>query len=219
MLMLPEDPPHSSTRCPTSRKCSGAHYTSHKPYLVMQWWYVIQHFPDNVDQRRTDISTTAVSQLSRLGTKTTDRRVPICPPAWKYRYVSPRRAHRRLLSLLQTATGIGILYSFDKVEPEASIFVVQLGHWITAFFSMTFATNVICTGAPSAYPHCTRTETSPECVHERAHGSTGSIPHLGDQPGACLYRLPASQPAASARLDRRVWRALLCDSPRASRAL
>lgn len=46
-----------------------------------------------------------------------------------------------------TATGIGILYSFDKVVPQADIFVVQLGHWITAFFSMTFATNVICTGA------------------------------------------------------------------------
>lgn len=54
---------------------------------------------------------------------------------------------------------MGILYSFDKVEPEASIFVVQLGHWITAFFSMTFATNVICTGASSAYPRRTHTET------------------------------------------------------------
>ncbi|EPT04836.1 hypothetical protein FOMPIDRAFT_1045518 [Fomitopsis schrenkii] len=50
-----------------------------------------------------------------------------------------------VLLLGSTATGVGILYSFDKVEPEASIFVVQLGHWITAFFSMTFATNVICT--------------------------------------------------------------------------
>jgi len=50
-----------------------------------------------------------------------------------------------VLLLGSTATGIGILYSFDKVDPQASIFVVQLGHWITAFFSMTFATNVICT--------------------------------------------------------------------------
>ena len=50
------------------------------------------------------------------------------------------------------ATGIGILYSFAKVVPEASIFVVQLSHWITAFFSMTFATNLICTGA-SLVPH------------------------------------------------------------------
>ncbi|KZT64356.1 hypothetical protein DAEQUDRAFT_769764 [Daedalea quercina L-15889] len=50
-----------------------------------------------------------------------------------------------ILLLGSTATGVGILYSFDKVDPEASIFVVQLGHWITAFFSMTFATNVICT--------------------------------------------------------------------------
>ncbi|TBU49794.1 hypothetical protein BD309DRAFT_1014500 [Dichomitus squalens] len=49
------------------------------------------------------------------------------------------------LLLGSTATGIGILYSFDKVVPQASIFVVQLGHWITAFFSMTFATNVVCT--------------------------------------------------------------------------
>ncbi|CDO72732.1 hypothetical protein BN946_scf184990.g15 [Trametes cinnabarina] len=51
------------------------------------------------------------------------------------------------LLLGSTATGIGILYSFDKVVPQASIFVVQLNHWITAFFSMTFVTNVICTGA------------------------------------------------------------------------
>ncbi|KAI8983404.1 hypothetical protein BD414DRAFT_418722 [Trametes punicea] len=50
-----------------------------------------------------------------------------------------------VLLLGSTATGIGILYSFDKVVPQASIFVVQLGHWITAFFSMTFVTNVICT--------------------------------------------------------------------------
>ncbi|KAL5492766.1 hypothetical protein ACEPAI_4213 [Sanghuangporus weigelae] len=44
-----------------------------------------------------------------------------------------------------TATGIGILYSFARVVPQASIFVVELSHWITSFFSMTFATNVICT--------------------------------------------------------------------------
>ncbi|KAM5538492.1 hypothetical protein V8D89_007825 [Ganoderma adspersum] len=50
-----------------------------------------------------------------------------------------------VLLLGSTATGVGILYSFDKVVPQASIFVVQLNHWITAFFSMTFATNVICT--------------------------------------------------------------------------
>ncbi|TFY69682.1 hypothetical protein EVJ58_g274 [Rhodofomes roseus] len=50
-----------------------------------------------------------------------------------------------VLLLGSTATGVGILYSFDKVDPEASIFVIQLGHWITAFFSMTFATNAICT--------------------------------------------------------------------------
>jgi len=50
-----------------------------------------------------------------------------------------------ILLLGSTATGVGILYSFDKVVPQADIFVVQLGHWITSFFSMTFATNVICT--------------------------------------------------------------------------
>ncbi|KAJ3002432.1 hypothetical protein NUW54_g5851 [Trametes sanguinea] len=50
-----------------------------------------------------------------------------------------------LLLLGSTVTGIGILYSFDKVVPQASIFVVQLNHWITAFFSMTFVTNFICT--------------------------------------------------------------------------
>ncbi|KAI0652663.1 hypothetical protein C8Q79DRAFT_1005830 [Trametes meyenii] len=50
-----------------------------------------------------------------------------------------------VLLLGSTATGVGILYAFDRVDPQASIFVVQLGHWITAFFSMTFSTNVICT--------------------------------------------------------------------------
>ncbi|OSD05841.1 hypothetical protein PYCCODRAFT_1443198 [Trametes coccinea BRFM310] len=50
-----------------------------------------------------------------------------------------------LLLLGSTATGIGILYSFDKVVPQASIFVVQLNRWITAFFSMTLVTNFICT--------------------------------------------------------------------------
>ncbi|KAI0336217.1 hypothetical protein GY45DRAFT_1316329 [Cubamyces sp. BRFM 1775] len=50
-----------------------------------------------------------------------------------------------ILLMGSLATGVGILYSFDKVVPQALIFVVQLGHWITAFFSMTFATNVICT--------------------------------------------------------------------------
>lgn len=43
-----------------------------------------------------------------------------------------------------TATGIGILWAFDKVG-RAEIFAEVLSHWITSFFSMTFATNVICT--------------------------------------------------------------------------
>ncbi|KAI0761630.1 hypothetical protein BD413DRAFT_485645 [Trametes elegans] len=50
-----------------------------------------------------------------------------------------------MLLLGSVVTGVGILYSFDKTVPQASIFVVQLNHWITAYFSMTFATNVICT--------------------------------------------------------------------------
>lgn len=50
-----------------------------------------------------------------------------------------------LLLLGSTVTGIGILYSFDRVNPQANIFVVQLSRWITAYFSMTFATNIICT--------------------------------------------------------------------------
>jgi len=50
-----------------------------------------------------------------------------------------------LLLLGSTATGVGILYSFDKVTPEGQIFVHQLSQWIISFFSVTFATNVICT--------------------------------------------------------------------------
>ncbi|KAJ7202240.1 hypothetical protein C8J57DRAFT_404822 [Mycena rebaudengoi] len=49
--------------------------------------------------------------------------------------------------LLGSATaGVGILYSFAVVVPEAEIFVVQLQHWILSFFSVTLATNIICTG-------------------------------------------------------------------------
>lgn len=44
------------------------------------------------------------------------------------------------------ATGIGILYYFDRVVPEADIFVTQLQQWILSFFSMTLATNLIGTG-------------------------------------------------------------------------
>ncbi|KAJ6495812.1 hypothetical protein C8R47DRAFT_373389 [Mycena vitilis] len=48
------------------------------------------------------------------------------------------------LLLGSTATGIGILWAFDKVG-RAEIFAEELSRWITSFFSMTFATNVICT--------------------------------------------------------------------------
>ncbi|KAI0710094.1 hypothetical protein C8Q76DRAFT_741007 [Earliella scabrosa] len=44
-----------------------------------------------------------------------------------------------------TACGVGILYSFARVVPEAEIFVAELQHWIVAFFSLTLATNIICT--------------------------------------------------------------------------
>lgn len=45
------------------------------------------------------------------------------------------------------ASGIGILYSFARVVPQADIFVTELQNWITAFFSLTLATNIICTSA------------------------------------------------------------------------
>ncbi|KAF8974273.1 hypothetical protein BDZ97DRAFT_1911473 [Flammula alnicola] len=50
-----------------------------------------------------------------------------------------------LLLLGSAVTGGGILYSFARVVPEANIFVVELSQWIVAFFSMTLATNIICT--------------------------------------------------------------------------
>lgn len=50
-----------------------------------------------------------------------------------------------LLLFGSAVTGGGILYSFAKVVPEAEIFVVKLSQWIVAFFSMTLATNIICT--------------------------------------------------------------------------
>ncbi|KAI9059657.1 hypothetical protein FKP32DRAFT_1679718 [Trametes sanguinea] len=51
-----------------------------------------------------------------------------------------------ILLLGSTASGIGILYSFARVVPEAEIFVDELQSWIVSFFSLTLATNIICTG-------------------------------------------------------------------------
>ena len=51
-----------------------------------------------------------------------------------------------LTTTTPVATGIGILYYFDRVVPEADIFVTQLQQWIVSFFSMTLATNLIGTG-------------------------------------------------------------------------
>ncbi|TBU32555.1 hypothetical protein BD311DRAFT_654485 [Dichomitus squalens] len=45
-----------------------------------------------------------------------------------------------------TVSGIGILYSFARVVPEANIFVKELQDWILSFFSLTLATNILCTG-------------------------------------------------------------------------
>jgi len=50
-----------------------------------------------------------------------------------------------VLLLGSTASGIGILYSFAKVVPQADIFVNELQNWITSFFSLTLATNIVCT--------------------------------------------------------------------------
>ncbi|KAI0761638.1 hypothetical protein BD413DRAFT_485452, partial [Trametes elegans] len=51
-----------------------------------------------------------------------------------------------MMLLGSTASGIGILYSFARVVTEAEIFVDELQDWIVAFFSLTLATNIICTG-------------------------------------------------------------------------
>lgn len=45
------------------------------------------------------------------------------------------------------ASGIGILYSFAKVVPQAEIFVIELQQWIISFFSLTLSANIICTCA------------------------------------------------------------------------
>ncbi|KAI0632006.1 hypothetical protein C8Q77DRAFT_893101 [Trametes polyzona] len=51
-----------------------------------------------------------------------------------------------VLLLGSTASGIGILYSFAKTVPDAEIFADKLQKWIVSFFSLTLATNIICTG-------------------------------------------------------------------------
>ena len=60
-----------------------------------------------------------------------------------------------------TASGVGILYSFARVVPEAEIFVEELQQWIVSFFSLTLATNIICTGgcfATAVITRATQTE-------------------------------------------------------------
>ncbi|KAI0352623.1 hypothetical protein OH77DRAFT_1408706, partial [Trametes cingulata] len=51
-----------------------------------------------------------------------------------------------ILLLGSTVSGVGILYSFARVVPQAEIFVDELQHWILSFFSLTLTTNIICTG-------------------------------------------------------------------------
>lgn len=72
------------------------------------------------------------------------------------------------------ACGVGILYSFAKVVPEAEIFVNELQHWILSFFSLTLATNIICTGE-SPFP----------ALEEKSYRRATSLrprcaPHLAD---------------------------------------
>jgi len=67
-----------------------------------------------------------------------------CYLVWGSRYKII--AFPSLLLVGSTVSGIGILYSFARVVPEAEIFVVELQNWILSFFSMTLATNIICTG-------------------------------------------------------------------------
>ncbi|EJD00150.1 uncharacterized protein FOMMEDRAFT_30808 [Fomitiporia mediterranea MF3/22] len=55
-----------------------------------------------------------------------------------------------VLLLGSTTCGVGILYSFAKVVPEAEIFVTELQDWIVSFFSLTLTTNIICTALVAA---------------------------------------------------------------------
>ncbi len=54
--------------------------------------------------------------------------------------------HFIFILVFSSVSGVGILYSFAKVVPEADIFVTELQQWIVSFFSLTLATNIICTG-------------------------------------------------------------------------
>ncbi|KDQ53875.1 hypothetical protein JAAARDRAFT_38840 [Jaapia argillacea MUCL 33604] len=50
-----------------------------------------------------------------------------------------------LLLVGNAITGYGCSYQMSKTVPGASVFISSLSTYITAFFCMTFATNVICT--------------------------------------------------------------------------
>ncbi|KAF9266138.1 hypothetical protein L218DRAFT_996909 [Marasmius fiardii PR-910] len=50
-----------------------------------------------------------------------------------------------VLLLGSTTAGVGILYTFARVTPVAQVFAIELQDWIVSFFSLTLATNLICT--------------------------------------------------------------------------
>jgi len=47
--------------------------------------------------------------------------------------------------LASTAVGIGTLHAFTRVTPITPVFIVDLKHWILAFFVLTLTTNFSCT--------------------------------------------------------------------------
>ncbi|PFH47786.1 hypothetical protein AMATHDRAFT_122242, partial [Amanita thiersii Skay4041] len=51
-----------------------------------------------------------------------------------------------LLLLGTTTSGIGILYTFARVVPNAEVFVIQSRNWSLPFASLSLATNIIATG-------------------------------------------------------------------------
>jgi len=50
-----------------------------------------------------------------------------------------------LCFLSSTAVGIGTLHAFTQVTPTTAVFIVDLQHWILAFFVLTLTTNFTCT--------------------------------------------------------------------------
>lgn len=99
-----------------------------------------------------------------------------------------------------TVSGIGVVYNCAVLR-DGTVFAVTLAAWITTFFTLTLATNVVCTcKSRSPYIPPAQSLTLP-----RSHCSSDLVHH--QESGALLW---PTNPPSCCHCRRRVGRHLLC---------